>query len=115
MPNWCFVKTSHWFNFGSLIVKTNPDARDRRGQALSPTLTKLVCPNFNVTGFVTSDNLKFLLLHKQRSEDSIRRFFLDVRDLYLKVLLNPFYEPKTPISNSQFEARVQSLARLHLH
>ena len=71
--------------------------------------------DFNVTGFVTSDNLKFLLLHKQRSEDSIRRFFHDVRDLYLKVLLNPFYDPKTLISNSQFEARVQSLARLHLH
>ena len=34
--------------------------------------------DFNVTGFVTSDNLKFLLLHKQRSEDSIRRFFHDV-------------------------------------
>ena len=29
--------------------------------------------DFNVTGFVTSDNLKFLLLHKQRSEESIRR------------------------------------------
>jgi trafficking protein particle complex subunit 2 len=38
-----------------------------------------------VSCFLTAGNIKFLLLHGGRSEDSIRNFFQDVYELYVKV------------------------------
>lgn len=41
--------------------------------------------NLIVTAFVTPGNARFLLLHDGRSDDSIRAFFTDVYELYLRV------------------------------
>jgi hypothetical protein len=38
-----------------------------------------------VSGYVTGGYIKFLLLHDGKSEDSIRQFFTDLHDLYLRV------------------------------
>lgn len=38
-----------------------------------------------VSTFLTAGNIKFMLLHGGRSEDSIRNFFMDVYELYVKV------------------------------
>jgi trafficking protein particle complex subunit 2 len=41
-----------------------------------------------VSAFVTATNVKFLLLHESRNEDTIRAFFHEVHELYLKVSLS---------------------------
>jgi len=38
-----------------------------------------------VSTFLTAGNIKFMLLHGGRSEDSIKHFFQDVYELYVKV------------------------------
>ncbi|OQR82944.1 trafficking protein particle complex subunit 2 [Achlya hypogyna] len=64
-----------------------------------------------VSGFVTATNVKFILLHESRNEDAIKSFFLDVYDLYVKLLLNPFYSHDTPITSNDFDTRVRALAK----
>lgn len=58
--------------------------------------------------------VRFLLLHRSRSEDAVRAFFTEVHELYLKVLLNPFYKPQSPITAKGFDAKVKALAQRHL-
>ena len=41
--------------------------------------------NQQVSTFLTAGNIKFMLLHSGRSDDSIRNFFQDVYELYVKV------------------------------
>lgn len=41
--------------------------------------------NQQVSTFLTAGNVKFMLLHSGRSDDSIRNFFQDVYELYVKV------------------------------
>lgn len=64
-----------------------------------------------VSAFLTSGNVKFLLLHEGRNEDNIRSFFLDVHELFVKVLLSPFYERDSPILSPHFDKRVRALAK----
>ena len=52
-----------------------------------------------------------MLLHDVRNEDGIKNFFQEVHELYVKVLMNPFYDPKDPISSALFDARVKVLGR----
>ncbi|KAI8970290.1 mbp-1 interacting protein-2a [Mycotypha africana] len=69
---------------------------------------------FFVSCFVTAGNVKFMLLHDQKSEDSIKQFFNEVYELYVKVLMNPFYEKNTTITNSSFDNRIKLISRRFL-
>lgn len=60
---------------------------------------------------MTAGHIKLMLLHDVRNEDGIRNFFHDVHELYVKVLINPFYNVSSPISSSLFDARVKVLGR----
>ncbi len=55
-----------------------------------------------------------MLLHDGRSEDAIKAFFNEVYELFVKVVMNPFYESNQKISLVSFEERVKSAARKHL-
>lgn len=59
-------------------------------------------------------DVKFMLLHDQKSEDSIKSFFTEVYELYIKILMNPFYEKNAPIANPSFDNRVKLVARRFL-
>ena len=69
---------------------------------------------YSVIAWVTASNAKFLLLTERVDLESTRQFFTDVHELYLKVLMNPFYSPGTPISSPAFEARVKKLVQRHI-
>ena len=50
-------------------------------------------------------------MHDNKSDDNVRNFFKEVHELYVKVLLNPFYEWGTAIKSKDFEARVRVLMK----
>jgi hypothetical protein len=54
----------------------------------TPAMALKVVDKFNdqlVSAFVTPSSVKFLLLHETRNDDTIRAFFHEVHELYLKV------------------------------
>ena len=64
-----------------------------------------------MSAYLTPGNLKFLLLHEGRNEDAIRTFFVEAHELYVKFLMNPFYEYDTPLVSAAFDVRVRALSR----
>mmetsp|Transcript_22857 Transcript_22857/g.25431 ORF Transcript_22857/g.25431 Transcript_22857/m.25431 type:complete len:92 (+) Transcript_22857:1-276(+) len=73
--------------------------------------------NCDVWCFVSAGHTKFLLLMpvKNKSEDTIKTFFWEVYELYLKVLMNPFYEPNSTITSSTFHQRVKGIINRKLY
>ncbi|KAL6757324.1 component of TRAPP complex, partial [Haematococcus lacustris] len=67
--------------------------------------------NLLVTAFVTPGNARFLLLHDGRNEESMRNFFLEAYELYIKVILNPLQQPTMRISNREFDRKIRLLAK----
>jgi len=58
--------------------------------------------------------MKFVLLHEGKNDDGIRLFFMEVWELYVKTVLNPFHTAHTAIRSSVFDTRVRASARKHL-
>ncbi|EFC48616.1 sedlin-domain-containing protein [Naegleria gruberi] len=72
---------------------------------------------FNIYGFVTGGNIRFLLLFendKKNDDQTIKSFFSDVFELYIKIQMNPFYELYTPITSHDFDTRVKQLANKYI-
>ena len=67
--------------------------------------------DFVISAFVTAGNVKLMLLHDVKNDDGISKFFHEVHELYVKVLMNPFYTPNTPITSPLFQTRVTALGR----
>jgi len=59
-------------------------------------------------------DIKFMLLHDARNDDGIRNFFQEVHELYLRVVLNPFYQVNSPITSPVFDSKVRAFAKKHL-
>lgn len=70
--------------------------------------------DWNVSAFVTAGKQRLVILHDVKNEDSIRQFFQEVYELYIKVAMNPFYEPNTPITSPQFHQKLKALCRRYL-
>ncbi|ODQ67011.1 Sedlin [Nadsonia fulvescens var. elongata DSM 6958] len=70
--------------------------------------------NYMISAFVTAGNIKFLLLHETKVEDSIRQFFVDIYDQYIKTVLNPFYAVNQTISSPVFDQKIRNLAKKYL-
>merc|ERR1712131_536835 len=56
---------------------------------------------------VTPGGAKFLMVHDLVNDDGIRNFFVDVYEMWIRLRLNPFYQPDTEITNRQFIGRVK--------
>ncbi|KAJ3237626.1 Trafficking protein particle complex subunit 2 [Chytriomyces hyalinus] len=67
----------------------------------------------HVSAYVTPSGAKFMLVHDAVGGD-VRSFFVDVHELYVKVLLNPFSEINGPINSQLFDVKVRGIARKHL-
>ena len=64
--------------------------------------------------FVTPGRMRFLLLHEGISDDSIKNFFNDVYEYYVKALLNPFIDKNTKINSKNFDDKVKILMKKYL-
>ena len=69
--------------------------------------------DLHISAYVTPGSVRFLLLHEAKNEDAVRSFFQDVHELYIKVLLNPFYDHGR-IKSAAFDAKVKLSAQSHL-
>ncbi|CAM9201237.1 unnamed protein product [Phaeothamnion confervicola] len=103
-------ESSHLNQF---IIHSALDMVDRKQWAVQSTYLKTV-DKFNdqlVSAMLTPSGVKLMLLHDGRSEEAIRTYFNEVHELYVKLLLNPFYKYDTPIVSPAFDQRVRALAK----
>lgn len=75
-----------------------------------------------VHAYITQGNIKLILCSdtlsgevvSKQDETSIKHFFYDTHELYVKAMLSPFYAVNDPIVSPDFDHRVKALARKHL-
>lgn len=105
--------TAHLNQF---ILHSAMDMVDEAAEATTNTYLKIVdrFNEQNVFAFVTAGGVRFLLLYEGRNEDTVKNFFQEVYELYVKLLLNPFYQFDTPILSPSFDQRIHALARRYL-
>ena len=48
------------------------------------------------------------------SEDTIKQFFNELYEVYVKTIMNPFYEANTKITFPAFDKKVKELIYKHL-
>eukprot|EP01087_Luapelamoeba_hula_P013512 TRINITY_DN3853_c0_g4_i1.p1 TRINITY_DN3853_c0_g4~~TRINITY_DN3853_c0_g4_i1.p1 ORF type:complete len:143 (+),score=26.38 TRINITY_DN3853_c0_g4_i1:104-532(+) len=70
--------------------------------------------NTYISAFVTAGHVRLMMLQSSRNEDGIKNFFNEVYELYLKILLNPFYTINSRITSPQFHKRVEALGKKYL-
>ena len=70
--------------------------------------------SYSISAYVTIGQTIFLLLHPKRSNDKIKKFFSAVHSLYSQLLMNPFYDSRSPIEDDQFRKQVAACATEYL-
>lgn len=55
-----------------------------------------------------------MLLHDSKNEDGIKSFFTECHELYVKILMNPFYQTNDQINSNLFDGKLKAIARKHL-
>ncbi|VEU24120.1 DEKNAAC105358 [Brettanomyces naardenensis] len=70
---------------------------------------------YQVSAYLTQGNGKLLVLTDLKNHDeSLRQFLIEINELYVKNLLNPFYKINDPIRSPSFDSRVRTLAKRYL-
>ena len=99
------------------IVHSALDAVDDKVWSNTNLYLKVV-DTFNdttISAFVSAGHTKFMLLHDHRVDESaVKSFLHDVHELYVKVLMNPFYVKNTAINDRAYDERVYALAEKYL-
>lgn len=79
-----------------------------------------------INAFITQGNIKLVLCHDlttgsggsgllaKSDENSIRQFFMEANEIYVKCLLNPFYSVNDAIISPEFDVKMKMLARKYL-
>ena len=64
----------------------------------------------NVSAFVMHCGLRLIVLHENLRQDDLGKFMTHCAELVRKLMLNPFWEQNSKITNNLFRQRVESLA-----
>ncbi|EDR27836.1 trafficking protein particle complex subunit, putative [Entamoeba dispar SAW760] len=64
----------------------------------------------HLSAFVTSGNIKFVLMSTSKTDDT-KGFFTSVYEDYVKIILNPFYELQTPIESEGLNTHIKQLLK----
>ncbi|CEP60601.1 TRAPP subunit TRS20 LALA0_S01e14708g [Lachancea lanzarotensis] len=73
-----------------------------------------------ITGYLSYGNMKFVMVHSGNANNgspvvvddvSVKSFYQEVHELYVKTLMNPFYTLNEPITSPVFDGRVRALAK----
>lgn len=77
-----------------------------------------------ITAYLSYGNMKFLMIHGASSSGSntgtqiddvtVKSFYQEVHELYIKALMNPFYQLNQPITSPIFDSKVRALAKKYL-
>lgn len=99
-----------------LIVHSALDAVEEAAWTTTSMYLKVV-DKYNesfISAFISAGSIKLLLLHDTKNEDGIKNFFQDVHETYIKILMNPFYEPSSKIISAVFDTKVKGFAKKYL-
>ncbi|ELP92259.1 trafficking protein particle complex subunit, putative [Entamoeba invadens IP1] len=64
----------------------------------------------HLSAFVTAGNVKFILMSSAKTDET-KAFFNAVYELYVKIVLNPFYELQSPIESDTLTEKIQVLLK----
>ena len=67
--------------------------------------------NYVISAYMTPGGMQFLLLHEGQKEDSVRSFFTECHELYVKNMMNPFAQFGSPIVSRAFDNNVKRLSK----
>lgn len=63
----------------------------------------------NIYAYATASNVVLLLMHDSGNEEDVSYFFKEVHELYIKLIMNPFYVHGGLIKSRAFESNVHKL------
>jgi hypothetical protein len=69
---------------------------------------------FQIHCFLTQGRMRFIIVHENLSEDSIKNFFYGAYLVYIKALLNPFVDKNTKIISKHFDKAISELMDKYL-
>ncbi|RCK55692.1 Trafficking protein particle complex subunit 20 [Candida viswanathii] len=68
----------------------------------------------SINAYILQSQVKFILCYSCKEETSIKQFFQEVNELYVKCLMNPFYNVNDAIVSPDFDLKIKQLARKYL-
>jgi hypothetical protein len=95
------------------VLHSSLDLLKSSMEASNATYLKVVDKfnNSQVSAYITPGGTIFLLLHKGKSEEAIRHFFIEVHDIFARHVLNPLAQLDAPIVSARFDSLVQAAAK----
>ena len=103
-------------HLNQFVLHAALDAVEEQGWQKNDMYLKVVDKfnQFLVTCWLSAGNVRFLLLHKQRTDDNIRLFMQEIHELYVKLSCNPFHSTTEYIRSAEFNRRVRVHAQKYL-
>ncbi|PWA00604.1 hypothetical protein BB558_003341 [Smittium angustum] len=116
IPESTTAKKDEYKHLNQFIIHSALDLVDDAIWESNNCFLKVVdCVNdWNVSAYVTPSNVRLMLLHEAKNEERIKLFFQETHELYVKTLLNPFYELNSEINSSQFDISTRKIAKKYL-
>ncbi|KRX73584.1 Sedlin, region [Trichinella nativa] len=99
-----------------LIAHASLDIVDEAAAEQSHMMIKQVekYNEWNISAFVTSSGVRFLMLHTAKNDEGIKNFFIEIYEMYIKLAMNPFHRIGEKIESPAFHKRAQLYGRKYL-